>query len=393
MGAPGMLNLFMSCSAAPRRLATLGLLLAGLLLGGVLTPRAYARPQDTGFLNRTITVNGTVYHYVVYLPMNWSPRQKWPVILFLHGSGERGSDGLDETQVGLPNALRSHDERWPFVVVMPQVPYNHHHWTDPDIMAMTMAALHAEVKEFHGDSDRLYLTGMSMGGYGAWEIAKDYPGRFAAIAPVCGGIFWSYAPSRWHEVQELIPQYVKAVGRTPVWLFHGADDPVVSPQQSQLMYTALSSAGGNVRYWEFANYHHNAWDRAYTDPQLPIWFLSHRLSDIPETKPYAEKRIIPIHPVPLKVDPAVYDAYQGEYVDAGVTQVTIFRQGPKLMSRNRTGDQTELLPELPNRFFYPSGSSTRLTFERAPDGHITGLVFSDDRHQEHWEKAPEKAAP
>ncbi len=144
------------------------------------------------------------YHYVVYLPMDWNPKQKWPVILFLHGSGERGADGLDETQVGLPNALRSHYERWPFVVVMPQVPYNHHHWTDPDIMAMAMAALNAEVKEFHGDPQRLYLTGMSLGGYGVWEIAKDYPGRFAAIAPVCGGIYWSYAPGRWHQ-PELVP--------------------------------------------------------------------------------------------------------------------------------------------------------------------------------------------
>jgi hypothetical protein len=84
----------------------------------------------------------------------------------------------------------------------------------------------------------------------------------------------------------------------------------------------------------------------------------------------------------------VYDAYQGEYVDAGVTQMTIFRQGDKLMSKNRTGDQTELLPELVNRFFYPSGSTTRITFERGPNGRVTGLVFSDDRHQELWEKAP-----
>lgn len=351
-------------------------------------PRAYARQQDTGFLNRTITLNGTVYHYVVYLPMDWTPKQKWPVILFLHGSGERGSDGLDETQVGLPNALRSHYERWPFVVVMPQVPYSHHHWTDPDIMAMAMATLNAEVKEFHGDPQRLYLTGMSLGGYGVWEIAKNYPGHFAAIAPVCGGIYWSYAPGRWHQ-PELVPEYVKAIGRTPVWLFHGADDPVVSPTQSQIMFAALTAAGGDVRFWEYANYHHNAWDRAYVDPQLPQWFLAHRLSDIASAQPYSEKKIIPIHPPPIHVDPSVYDAYQGEYVDAGVTQLTVFRQGAKLMSRNRTGDQTELLPEQPNRFFYPSGSSTRITFQKGPDGRVTGLIFSDDRHQEVWERAAE----
>jgi hypothetical protein len=159
------------------------------------------------------------------------------------------------------------------------------------------------------------------------------------------------------------------------------------------MYAALSSAGGNVRFWEYSNYRHNVWDRAYTDPLLPQWFLAHRLSDIPNAKSYAEKRLIPIHPVPIHVEPAVYDEYQGEYIDAGVTQVTIFRQGLKLMSRNRTGDQTELLPELPTRFFYPSGSSTRLTFEKGPDGRITGLVYSDDRHEEYWERAAKKATP
>ena len=108
---------------------------------------------------------------------------------------------MDETQIGLPQAIRLHPERWPFVVVMPQVPFSHHHWTDPDMMAMAMAALDAEIKEFHGDRDRVYLTGLSLGGYGAWEIAKTYPHRFAALVPVCGGVFWSYQPDRWREVQ------------------------------------------------------------------------------------------------------------------------------------------------------------------------------------------------
>ena len=87
------------------------------------TPRPVIRPQDTGFLNRVILLNGVSYRYVVYLPIEYDARRAWPVILFLHGAGERGSDGMDETQVGLPNAIRAHPERWPFVVVMPQLPY------------------------------------------------------------------------------------------------------------------------------------------------------------------------------------------------------------------------------------------------------------------------------
>ena len=158
------------------------------------------------------------------------------------------------------------------------------------------------------------------------------------------------------------------------------------------MFAALTAAGGNVRFWEYANYHHNAWDRAYVDPATAAVVscpppLGHRHPPTLLREDASSHSSTPIH-----VDPTVYDAYQGEYVDAGVTQVTIFRQGNKLMSRNRTGDQTELLPEEPNRFFYPSGSSTRITFEKGLDGRVTGLIFSDDRHQEVWEKAPESSA-
>lgn len=385
-GAPGMLKQSMRSPGLPRRPAMFPLCCVVILLvAGMSAPPACARRQETGFLNRVAVYRNTVYRYVVYLPSAWSPKQKWPVILFLHGSGERGTDGMDETQIGLPGALRSHPDRWPFVVVMPQLPYDHHHWTDPDMMDMAMSALNAEIKEFHGDSQRLYLTGISLGGYGVWEIAKDYPGRFAAIVPVSGGIFWSYAPERWHE-PDLAGEYVKAIGRTPVWIFHGADDPVVSPAQAQILYKALSSGGGDVRFWEYADYHHNAWDKAYSDPQLPQWLLARRQSDIATRRPYAEKRLIPLHPIPVVVDPALLVAYEGEYVDAGVTQMTIFRQGDKLMSKNRTGGQSELLAETSDRFFYPSGSSIRITFERDSFGLVTGILFHDDRHEEHWKK-------
>ncbi len=365
--------------------------LALCLTAVVSAPQAYARahdiphPQDTGFLNRAIAHNGTVYRYQVYLPAQYSPRASWPVILFLHGSGERGSDGMDETQVGLPNAIRSHPDRWPFVVVMPQVPYSHHHWTDPDMMAMALATLDAEVKEFHGNPDQLYLTGLSLGGYGAWEIAKDYPGRFAAIVPVSGGIFWSYKPQRWHE-PDLPAEYVKAVGKTPVWMFHGTLDPVVSPRQSEIMYSALAAAGGDVRLWEYEGWRHNAWDKAYADRALPQWLLAHRLSEISTAHAAAERLMIPLHPVPAKINPEIYDAYLGDYYDGEVRQVTILREGDRLFSRNRTGDLTELLPENQVTYFYPSGSATRLTFEKDPAGRITGILFHDDRHDERWER-------
>jgi acetyl esterase/lipase len=368
--------LCLPASAAPRHPGVPGALASG--------PRGSR--QDTGFLNRTLDLNGALHRYVVYLPENWSPNQSWPVILFLHGSGERGSEGLDQTQIGLPQAIRLHPERWPFIVVMPQVPFSHHHWTDPDMMAVAMAALNDEVKEFHGDRERLILTGLSLGGYGAWEIARTYPRHFAALVPVCGGVFWSYQPERWREVNTLPAEYARVVGRTPTWMFHGADDPVVVPRQSQLMFQALKSAGGDVRLWEYAGVRHNVWDRAYSEPQLPRWLLAQRLSAIPKLTPAAEEILVPIHPVPATIDPAIYNAYAGEYEDQGVVVATISRDGNKLMERNQIGETFELLPENSSTFFYPTGGSRRVTFERDADGRVTGIRFSDDRHEENWER-------
>jgi poly(3-hydroxybutyrate) depolymerase len=361
-------------------------LVFSLLFVCSLPGHAAPHRQDTGFLNRSIEVNGNLHRYVVYLPDDWNRQQTWPVILFLHGSGERGSEGMDETQIGLPQAIRLHPDRWPFVVVMPQVPFSHHHWTDPDMMAMAMAALDAEVKEFHGDRDRVYLTGLSLGGYGTWEIAKAYPHRFAAIVPVCGGVFWSYQPDRWREVNILPAEYARAVGRTPTWIFHGADDPVVNPRQSLLMHQALKTVGGDVRFWEYAGIKHNVWDRAYAEPDLPRWLLAQRLSAIPKLTALAEQILVPVHPVPAKVDPNVYNAYAGEYEDQNEVVATVFRQGERLFSRDRIGEVTELLPENATTFFYPTGGTRRLTFERDSEGRITGIRFRDDRHEEFWER-------
>lgn len=367
-----------------RRILIVALVLAGLLAPSPL--RAARHPQDTGFLNRTILVRGSLRRYVVYLPAEWNKQAKWPTILFLHGSGERGSEGLDETQIGLPAAIRVHPERWPFIVVMPQVPFNHHHWTDPDMMETAMTALRAEETEFHGDPERTYLTGLSLGGYGVWEIARANAHVFAAIVPVCGGVFWSYQPSRWNEQTTLPEEYAHALRHVPVWMFHGADDPIVTPRQSALMFDALKSADGHARFWEYAGTRHNVWDKAYSNPDLPHWLLSHSLSSDATLAPAAERTLVPVHPVPAKVNPVVYDAYLGEYQDSGVTQITVFRTGDQLFQRNRFGEVAELLPENVNTFFFPSGSTTRLVFEHDPAGAIRDVLLRDDRHEERWER-------
>lgn len=343
--------------------------------------------QETGFLNREIAIRGVSYHYQVYVPEDWrrDDHKLWPIILFLHGRGERGSEGMWQTQVGLPEAIRDHPERWPFVVVMPQCSFGHY-WTDHEMLAMAMSALDWETDEFHGDPARTYLSGLSMGGYGAWELLRQNPARWAAVAITAGGIFWSYEADRWLQASTLPAEYAKAAGRTPVWLFHGAEDKVVAPRQDELLYSALKSSGGHVRLWVYQGVKHDCWTRAFDEPELPRWLLLHRRDT--HEQPFAERVSIPLHPPAIKLTPAQLDSYAGEYVDShGQVAVTLFRQGETLYQKNQHGEIAELASESNSVLFYPDGSSlTRISVERDPQGRVTGLVLHDDRHDERWER-------
>jgi acetyl esterase/lipase len=347
--------------------------------------------QETGFLNRTLELRGTIYRFQVYLPEAFrrDDHKQWPVILFLHGRGERGAEGLWQTQVGLPQAVRDHPERWPFVIVMPQCPLPHY-WTDPDMLSMALDALEKETQEFHLDSERTYLTGLSMGGYGAWELARLHPRRWAAVAIAAGGVFWNYAPERWQQVSTLPAEYARAVGRTPIWIFHGSEDNIVIPRQSELMYEALKASGGRVRFWIYQGLKHDCWTRAYNEPELPRWLLSHRVraKTAPELPAFAERLTIPLHPPAIRLSTATLDSLTGEYRDtSGHTAVTLFRQGDQLYERNPQGEVREIAAESQSTFFYPNGSSlNRLTFERDAEGRIISVVYHDDRHEERWEK-------
>ena len=371
-----------------------------LLIASSLAPaglRASAEPhlfhpkgfQETGFLNRTLDLRGIAYHFQVYLPEDFrrDDHRQWPIILFLHGRGERGAEGMWQTQIGLPSSVRDHPERWPFIIVMPQCPQMHY-WTEPDMMTMAMSALNQEILEFHADTSRTYLTGLSLGGYGAWELARTYPKRWAAVAIAAGGIFWSYAPDRWHEAATLPAEYARAVGHTPFWLFHGSDDPVVPVREDEMMFAALKASGGHLRYWVYQGLKHDCWFRAFNEPDLPRWLLSHRVDPKQEPGPYAERVVIPLHPPALHLTPAQLDNFTGDYVDErGTLAVTLFRQGDQLYQKNIHGEINELAAESLSLLFYPNGSSiSRVAVERDADGHIAALTFRDDRHEERWER-------
>jgi predicted peptidase len=141
---------------------------------------------------------------------------------------------------------------------------------------IALAELDAEIREFNGDVKRTYLTGISMGGCGTWHIAATVPGRFAAIAPVAGGIriTWDDEEMRPPDIYD---RTAARSGMIPVWMFHGTDDKTVPVGDARAMYETLQGVGGSVRYDEYEGVGHNCWDRAYSDPEFPLWLLQHRL--------------------------------------------------------------------------------------------------------------------
>lgn len=245
----------------------------------LLAATALSARKETGFLNRSVKVEGATYLYQVYVPPDWSKDKKWPVILFLHGAGERGEDGLAQTDVGIGRAIRMNVARWLAIVVFPQCRRNEWWSRGRTMEAQALAALAAAMKEFRGDPRRVYLTGLSMGGYGSWAFASRNPGKFAALVVICGGV---RLPERLRttgesEVADPYTDVARKIGKIPVWIFHGDADNIVPIDESRKMNEALKTAGVDVRLTEYEKVGHNSWDRAYGDPELSKWLFSHKL--------------------------------------------------------------------------------------------------------------------
>lgn len=200
--------------------------------------------------------------YWLHLPQGYGAGgRRWPLILFLHGMGERGDQLELVKRHGIPKIAEEWSD-FPFIAVSPQCPAD-------SIWSLQQDALLALLDEILGhyaaDPARVYLTGLSMGGYGTWELASAHPERFAAIAPICGGgsPFLGF------------PARVCALKDVPVWAFHGAKDTVVPLDESAKMVEALRAFGGNVRFTVYPEAGHDAWTETYANPELYAWFLSH----------------------------------------------------------------------------------------------------------------------
>ncbi|HXH38361.1 MAG TPA: prolyl oligopeptidase family serine peptidase [Thermoanaerobaculia bacterium] len=240
--------------------------------------------RHSQFLEREITVGDHTYKYRVWLPHHYTKLHRWPVVLYLHGSGERGTDNVQQVTVGLAPALERYGERYKVIAVFPQCDTGREWYGEMESMAL--AELNSVTREFHGDQSRVYLTGVSMGGAGTWYMAR-HNRMWAALLPVCGGVarhlddpFPSDPPpdiARIIGARNPYATLAGEIGRTPVWAFHGAMDDIVPVTESRAMVAALRSAGGNVQYTEYANGGHDVWDDAYGDASMVKWMLQQKL--------------------------------------------------------------------------------------------------------------------
>ena len=220
--------------------------------------------------------------YRVYVPANRDPNKMLPVMLYLHGSGMRGDDNMAQVD-GFRWAIEPVKDQIDFIVVLPQCRGNTF-WAAKDMADYSLAALDQAVKEFNGDPQRLYLSGFSLGGYGVWQIAAGHPGKFAALVPVAGGIVGKY-PINPHDRAAIIPsvgsmlespepykQIAKAIGQTPVWVFHGAKDDAVEVEFAHAIVNALKAEGRtDVKYTEYPDDGHQIFGKAITEPGLLEW--------------------------------------------------------------------------------------------------------------------------
>lgn len=202
--------------------------------------------------------------YLLSLPPDYNkePEKKWPLMLFLHGSGERGTDVNAVKKHGPPHIIDTDPDSAvakEFIVVSPQCPPGR--WWKPDELASLLDDIQAK---YRVDADRVYLTGLSMGGFGTWDLASNFPERFAAIAPMCGGGRVEMA---------------RRLKNMPIWVFHGEKDPAVPIARSEEMVEALTKLGADVKFTRYPNVGHDCWTQSYENPELYAWFLSHHRGD------------------------------------------------------------------------------------------------------------------
>lgn len=219
----------------------------------VKTPMAPGEQKEMT-MSRKVDVK---LNYLLYLPKDYNEDKAWPLMVFLHGAGERGNN-LEQLKLHGPPKLIAEGQDFEFIIVSPQCPADKW-WVGMD--SHIIALIDETMEKYRVDKDRVYLTGLSMGGYGTWNIAGNYPERFAAIVPICGGS------------RSLLASKLKGM---PIWAFHGEKDNVVPVSESVQMVDAVNAAGGQAKLTLYPEAGHDSWTQTYSNPELYTWLLSHK---------------------------------------------------------------------------------------------------------------------
>jgi predicted peptidase len=238
-----------------------------------LAIHAFSQNEPPPFKKFTYIEKNDTLPYGLLKPLKPVPDEKYPLVIFLHGAGERGNDNekhLKHIQILFTTNIFN---KFPCYVIAPQCPKKQM-WsefmagkpfnaTPTRPMQLFLQVLDKVIKENAIDPSRIYVTGVSMGGFGTWDLLYRFPGRFAAAVPICGGADEKIAPQIKH---------------IPVWVFHGASDNTVPPARSRTMVEALRRAGGNPGYTEYPDVEHNCWVHVYKEPYLLPWLWKHSLN-------------------------------------------------------------------------------------------------------------------
>jgi predicted esterase len=283
-------------------------------------------------------------HYLLYLPEGYDKDtlKKWPLLLFLHGSGQSG-DNLDDIKVtGLPRLLEQ-GKKLPFIIASPQA-------TSATVgfqVEVLSGLLNDLKKKYRVDDDRVYLTGLSMGGFSTWDWAESHPDEFAAIAPIASG-----GPL----------DRIWALRHVPVWCFHGAKDNAVPFTDSKRMVDSLKKYSSNVRLTIYPDANHNSWDTTYNNDSLYTWLLSQKKFKYTQT------------PIPV----SLLKEYAGIYVSRNIGSDTMRIGNNKLMSTIRSYT-TEYIPGSDTSFFnvYDKDVTVEIVFYKDQSGKPIGFWCYD----------------
>lgn len=282
--------------------------------------------------------------YLLYLPDGYNAADtitKWPLLMFLHGAGETGND-IEKVKVHGPARLIEEGKKFPFIVVSPQS--RQYGWRNHELMGL-LGNLGSKYKI---DDERVYLTGLSMGGYGTWSLAAEFP-FFAAIIPICGGGNANNAYKLRHM---------------PIWCFHGAKDDIVPISQSQQMVDAVRKYNEDVKFTIYPEANHDSWTETYTNDSIYDWLLQHKRFEYKE----------------ITLNSDVLERYAGSYQDEyGGAADIIFEEGKLFLNMGRRFSKQEIKPASELEFFVFEKHPYSMLFDRDESGNITGIRFLSDR--------------